>query len=589
MIGRTVIQQLNSLFNMGSELEDSMEPVVVDTELSTVSTNPVENKVITNKIEELDGKKQNNLSAGTGIVIDNNTVSSIVNPADYYTIAELQVLLANDKTASTSITAGEEVGTFHINVILGDGSIYKSNAFNYQKLYNVEIISGSTPNSFKIRYTLTDNTTLTSNDYTIGLITQDKYMTGLSFTPNLVDGTFYATISYNDGTTAVSNEIAAPIGSAQISQINDLIDTAVLGQTFDLSTTDYQLTVKDRNGVTIATVDLSVFGGGYSKDEIDAKFIQMNEAKLDKKQVTGNAGDVLIVGDDKFVTFRSDYTKSEIDAKFAERDTDIADLATEITTKQDILTFDTTPTPGSMNPVTSDGISKMTFNIVDDVRIEGDINEYAYVDVVVDYDGAAQDSFDVQYGVFSKRNTPVKVSVCALYIDKIRRTIIDKFSTDKKSVVFNNSYRSMFKPITTLPTFDKTFRIIRYANGADPTINKKVVNASSSATMTDEESCSILEKQTGSSTTLLMPKFIHTATELDRQTINGNLFILYEIRITGIRKTYDFSEFYLFARNINSGIRTIRLYWNPNDMVTTVDKIIDDPNVLGYFQLTDTP
>lgn len=577
MIGRTVIQQLNSLFNMGSELEDSMEKVVVDTELSTVSTNPVENKAITNKIEELDGKKQDNLSAGTGIVIDNNTVSSIVNPADYYTIAELQVLLANDKTASTSITAGEEVGTFHINVILGDGSIYKSNAFNYQKLYNVEIISGSTPNSFKIRYTLTDNTTLTSNDYTIGLITQDKYMTGLSFTPNLVDGTFFATISYNDGTTAVSNEIAAPIGSAQISQINDLIDTAVLGQTFDLSTTDYQLTVKDRNGATIATVDLSIFGGGYSKSEIDAKFAQMNIDKLDKKQVTGNAGDVLIVGDDKFVTFRSDYTKSEIDAKFAERDTEIADLATEITTKQDILTFDTVPTLGSMNPVTSDGIARSKPNIIDINIIGEDDDAYGYVDWTIDFSGASVYNLGTKRVTeFTERNPSVNESFAALYSDRILMTTIKKSQSSDNTTYYvstNNGYYKSFTP----PSFNKKFRVIRNYSGADRTLATKVVNKS----QPDGAFFILVDSATA------VAKFNATETELDRMTINGTLYVLYEITITGIENSGDV-KVYCHGNNL-PGSRTIRLYWNPNDLITTADKILDDPNVLGYFQLTDTP
>ena len=580
MIGRTVIQQLNSLFNMGSELEDSIKKVVVDTELSTVSTNPVENKVITNKIEEIDGKKQDNLSAGTGIVIDNNTVSSVVNPADYYTIAELQVLLANDKTASTSITAGEEVGTFHINVILGDGSIYKSNAFNYQKLYNVEIISGSTPNSFKIRYTLTDNTTLTSNDYTIGLITQDKYMTGLSFTPNLVDGTFFATISYNDGTTAVSNEIAAPIGSAQITQINDLIDTAVLGQTFDLSSTDYQLTVRDRNGATIATVDLSVFGGGYSKSEIDAKFAQMNIDKLDKKQVTGNAGDVLIVGDDKFVTFRSDYTKSEIDAKFAERDIDIADLATEITTKQDILTFDAAPTLGSMNPVTSDGLAKAIKGSIEYEHIGEGKDEYVFVEWVVALDDAAPVSGQgPTIPLFTNRNAPTETTVCAIYPDKIKTTVIQRGNAgDKTNYAIGGAltpYAKGYYP----PSLGKTFRVIRNYDGLDRTICYRVNNIAAT-----EEFYYVYDPISKSPA-----KFTIEFTELDRQTINNQLYILYEITITGIDN--PISGNYLNVAHTQgavSGVERIKLYWNPYDIVTTADKLLDDENIIAYIQTSQT-
>ena len=101
---RTVIEQLEILFNMGRQLEDevinkqdeliagenitivdnviSANPgsfTTVDSELSTESTNPVENKVITNKIVDIETymyNKQDKLIAGDNITIVGNVISA---------------------------------------------------------------------------------------------------------------------------------------------------------------------------------------------------------------------------------------------------------------------------------------------------------------------------------------------------------------------------------------------------------------------------------------------------------------------------------------------------------------------------------
>lgn len=75
--------------------------ITVDSELSTTSTNPVQNSVITNALND----KQDILTAGTGISIENNVISSIGgggvqtiqvnNTSDLYT--NIQTLFSNNK------------------------------------------------------------------------------------------------------------------------------------------------------------------------------------------------------------------------------------------------------------------------------------------------------------------------------------------------------------------------------------------------------------------------------------------------------------------------------------------------------------
>ena len=69
---RTNIQQLNTLFNMGSELEDKFDHSIItdiDDHIDKSSTNPVMNKVIAAALDE----KMNQLIPGKGIrIIDNN-------------------------------------------------------------------------------------------------------------------------------------------------------------------------------------------------------------------------------------------------------------------------------------------------------------------------------------------------------------------------------------------------------------------------------------------------------------------------------------------------------------------------------------
>ena len=101
---RTVIEQLEILFNMGRQLEDEVikkqdeliagenitivdnvisanpgSSITIDSELSTESTNPVENKVITDKIVDIETymyNKQDKLIAGDNITIVGNVISA---------------------------------------------------------------------------------------------------------------------------------------------------------------------------------------------------------------------------------------------------------------------------------------------------------------------------------------------------------------------------------------------------------------------------------------------------------------------------------------------------------------------------------
>ena len=205
MVVRTNIQQLNTLFTMGQELEGIVDGkqdkliagdgiiingnvisvdgsgggggITVDDELSTESENPVQNKVITNALED----KQDVLTAGDNITIEDGVISA---------------------TGGAGITVDSELSSESENpvqnkVITGAlGDKLESTDISFTSTANIDRIRltvDSTPSDVTLK-TINGNHLIGSGDITVG-------------SPAIVDNATVANIiqAFNDIGFDISN------------------------------------------------------------------------------------------------------------------------------------------------------------------------------------------------------------------------------------------------------------------------------------------------------------------------------------------------------------------------------------------------
>lgn len=122
------------LYRAGSA--GSGSSITVDDQLSTTSTNPVQNRVITNTLNG----KQDTLTEGTGIDITNNVIS-----IDSQSMSGYQRTITFDSTAVTNWSAGYDGQLKYAVMSDGSSQLYKYTAdmqspdFGWRRVYEVNI------------------------------------------------------------------------------------------------------------------------------------------------------------------------------------------------------------------------------------------------------------------------------------------------------------------------------------------------------------------------------------------------------------------------------------------------------------------
>ena len=110
--------------------------ITVDDQLSTTSTNPVQNRVITNALSD----KQATLTAGTGISISNNTIS-----IDNSSMGGYQKFIDSDIATHTGWSAGTNGELRYEEQSDGSRHLYRYESGAWTRVYEVNVHAEGSP------------------------------------------------------------------------------------------------------------------------------------------------------------------------------------------------------------------------------------------------------------------------------------------------------------------------------------------------------------------------------------------------------------------------------------------------------------
>lgn len=142
-------------------------------------------------------------------------------------LTEVQADVDGIKTSLVSdvITkAGSTVGTIIVELEREDGTKISAQDFNYGKPTSMELLQGSSEGMMKAQFTLSDGTTVQSNDFQVlEQITGDVYITSFTFKNGSSQGKISAVIGLSDGRTLNANDFQLPTDPQIQSNVTNLL------------------------------------------------------------------------------------------------------------------------------------------------------------------------------------------------------------------------------------------------------------------------------------------------------------------------------------------------------------------------------
>lgn len=272
MRGTTWVDATRILFNMGSELEEQVDGMDyegvkqdladeiinrqnADTQLGnridTLGTQVNQNKSDITQIKETINQMEDNATAlGASVAdiqsdvaenkgnIQANSGKIEVLENEYAGFNSEQISLRTDLTevqadvdgiktslVSDVITkAGSTIGTIIVELEREDGTKISAQDFNYGKPTSMELLQGSSEGMMKAQFTLSDGTTIQSNDFQVlEQITGDVYITSFTFKNGSSQGKISAVIGLSDGRTLDANDFQLPTDPQIQSNITNLL------------------------------------------------------------------------------------------------------------------------------------------------------------------------------------------------------------------------------------------------------------------------------------------------------------------------------------------------------------------------------
>lgn len=272
MRGTTWVDATRILFNMGSELEEQVDGMDyegvkqdladeiinrqnADTQLGnridTLGTQVNQNKSDITQIKETINQMEDNATAlGASVAVIQTDVAENkgniqanagkieVLENEYAGFNSEQISLRTDLTevqadvegiktslVSDVITkAGSTVGTILVELEREDGTKISAQDFNYGKPTSMELLQGSSEGMMKAQFTLSDGTTVQSNDFQVlEQITGDVYITSFTFKNGSSQGKISAVIGLSDGRTLNANDFQLPTDPQIQSNITNLL------------------------------------------------------------------------------------------------------------------------------------------------------------------------------------------------------------------------------------------------------------------------------------------------------------------------------------------------------------------------------
>ena len=272
MRGTTWVDATRILFNMGSELEEQVDGISIDqvkqdladeiinrqnadtqlgNRIDTLGTQVNQNKSDITQIKETINQIEDNATAlGASVAVIQTDVAENkgniqanagkieVLENEYAGFNSEQISLRTDLTevqadvegiktslVSDVITkAGSTVGTIIVELEREDGTKISAQDFNYGKPTSMELLQGSSEGMMKAQFTLSDGTTVQSNDFQVlEQITGDVYITSFTFKNGSSQGKISAVIGLSDGRTLDANDFQLPTDPQIQSNITNLL------------------------------------------------------------------------------------------------------------------------------------------------------------------------------------------------------------------------------------------------------------------------------------------------------------------------------------------------------------------------------
>ena len=224
MRGTTWVDATRILFNMGSELEEQVdgmgyEGVKQDLADEIINRQNADTQ-LGNRIDALGTQVNQNKSDITQIKetinqIDDNATALGASVAELQTdVIEAQADIEGIKTSLVSdvITkGGVTTGTIVVEIEREDGTKITAEDFNYGKPTSMELLQGSSEGMMKAQFTLSDGTTIQSNDFQVlEMVTGDLYITSFTLKNGSSQGKISADIGLSDGRTLQANDFQLP-------------------------------------------------------------------------------------------------------------------------------------------------------------------------------------------------------------------------------------------------------------------------------------------------------------------------------------------------------------------------------------------
>ena len=138
---------------------------------------------------------------------------------------DTQVKTINESLVSNvNIIDGTTTGKFKVRLDREKSPSIDSNDYDLQKATSIELIQGSGPSMLKAQITLSDGTTLISDDFlfTTEAIGTDVYISSFVFKNGNVAGTISADIGLSNGTTIEANNFVVPMDPSLLNTVQDL-------------------------------------------------------------------------------------------------------------------------------------------------------------------------------------------------------------------------------------------------------------------------------------------------------------------------------------------------------------------------------
>ena len=196
--------------------------------------------------------------------------------------------ISESLVSGVNVIDGTTTGKFKVRLDREKAPSINSNDYDLQKATSIELVQGSGPSMLKAQITLSDGTTLISDDFlfTTEAIGTDVYISSFVFKNGNVAGTISADIGLSNGSTLEANNFVVPMDPSLLNTVQNLSTrlTAVEGKTGDLDNLKTQVQTNTTNIGTLTTeidnLDISKADQSNPAQTIKADTTDLRTVKL---------------------------------------------------------------------------------------------------------------------------------------------------------------------------------------------------------------------------------------------------------------------------------------------------------------------